>query len=457
MVINALSALPDAHKSVKKGKWTKAAEKVVLAALDRHPKTKSLNKNEKLLKLDIVKNAVNEHFAAPTHSGLVVSGTDRIPMLQGPESSIMNESTLSNSFAMQNLPKNDPFHDFASDSVCIKGVEYLGTISTEYEVSKLGMTLFMLRMNPTTWSNTRVAKYASLFNYYRFDSVEVIYEPTVPKTQAGTLCAAILPNVAKKIPEYGIDGLRATMELRNAIMFPVSQVQTMTYKFSTPTAPLLCMPSQGSVSTIGSTLVDQGKLFFKDASSLASPAAKITWGQVIVKYKLCLYDSCVTTGNEPTTRSVINTAFSASAGSVINGVRRIVLATAGFLAAAADVPTIVWFTLDRDVACTPNTRLSGRIPYWAVVPATSTGVGALIYSSFEAALSGGAAALTCDADCSTGPAAVASVAVVDNSAVGPYQLALEAQQGKVLSAGVTQPPTNANGSNLSSVAKPQYF
>lgn len=365
--------------SVVNGEENSQADSVIMNAINSHPKAKN-HSLSKAAKLDIVRNAVNEAIIAPAPvSGDVKMGGNHASIIQGNDNSVANESTLSNQFGMSNLKKSDPFAEFASDAVSIKGVEYLGSVIVP-DTSAQGSTIFTLSFNPLKWYNTRLAKYASLFNYYRFIKVEIVYEPIVSKMTPGSLCAAILPNVARQVPGSGVDGLRSTMELKNSIMFPVYQVQTLTYKFSTPTQPLLCVPGSNPVNDLQRTLTDQGTLFFKDAVGTMSNGAV---GQVVVKYEISLYDSCIGAVPANPITSNFTLAFRSDANN------RLDVNTAGWIP-AADYTRFYYMTPLADL---PSAGLYALRTYVIVVAATSTGQYSKIYQTLQDALVGPQAGL----------------------------------------------------------------
>lgn len=330
---------------------------------------------------DIVRHAVHEGLdsSIALGGGNLTQSNDRGMVLSYPDKSgIANDSTMTNSFQMSNLPKSDPFYEFASDSVKVKGVEYISTVTSVN--SQVGQTIFTLSFNPLSWEGTRLARYASMYNYFRFDKVEVIYEPIVPKTVGGSLLGAILPNTAKQIPVNGIEGLRASMELRSSVMHPVYSVQTLTYRFSTPTQPYLCVPVDSAQTPYEHTLSEQGRLFYKDASGLDDN----TYGQILIKYEIAFYDSCLSK-NEANIFYKFNTVISfqsaADPGMLLTST------TAGVVPAQAFAMYYMITALADAVVPNLPPFYAGRTYVWQVF-ATSTGVGGQIYDSLVEAIAG---------------------------------------------------------------------
>lgn len=367
--------------ALRSGGKSSQLSNVIASVLDSHPKTKKEASTDRKRKIDIIKNAVHEHFVEGSGGGTHVDSGRKL-MVAGSESSIANESTMVNQFAMTNLSKADPFFEFASDSVRVRGVEYLGSIvAPSYPGDGRGTTIWTAQFNPLTWTGTRLARYASMFNYFRFEEVEVIYEPIVSKMTSGSLVAAILPNVARQIPKSGVEGLRATMELRNALMFPVYQVQTMTYRFSTPTAPLLCVKPTSAFGPQEATLSNQGTLFFKDASGLTSGT---TYGQVVLKYKICFYDSCI--GADPSSESPDYAGNIEISGSTTAGLEGLLQCTSTGLFTAKSYDRFGYFFPKVNVGFTdPWTAWNVK---WFKLPANSTGATMTFYPSLIDALAG---------------------------------------------------------------------
>lgn len=364
---------------------------IILNAINNHPKARN-HSLSKAAKLDIVKNAVNEAVLAPPSSGGIHLGGNHVPIISGTDNSVAQESTLTNQFGMTNLNKNDPFSEFASDAVKLKGVEYLGSVSVP-SGSDVGSTIFQLDFNPIRWYKTRLAKYASLFNYYRFIKVEVIYEPIVSKMTPGSFCAAILPNVARQVPGAGVDGVRATMELKNAIMFPVYQVQSLTYAFTTPTQPLLCVPGTNPINDLQRTLTDQGKLFFKSA---VGGMGVTSYGQVVVKYEIALYDSCI--GDTPSAPPTVPYTLSL----VGDTYGRLAVSTATWITAVSYTRFYnAYFA--NDVTMSDGTKVYALRNYIMVVYAGSTGAGSPLYCTLQDALVGPSAGIPCTPTATGGP------------------------------------------------------
>lgn len=239
-------------------------------------------------KRQIIKFSENEKHLAAASNGTIVEGSaDRAPLLSGPESSIANESNIIDKIAVKQLHPKDPFVSATVDGIRIQGVEYITRLTTA-NATAFGNTIYTLLLNPATWLGSRVNRFAQLYEKYFFRSVEVQYEPIVAKTEPGQIGMAIYHNAAREPPPNSEMGYRQLITQKDAIAFPVYQVQTMSHNFVTPSAPYYVAPDASYNDSIAGNMVNQAKLVIKDGSGLSTLK---TYGSIIIKYDISFYDS----------------------------------------------------------------------------------------------------------------------------------------------------------------------
>jgi len=239
-------------------------------------------------KTQIIKFSENENLLSTPASGAILEGsTNRTPLLSGPESSIANESNIIDKIAVKQLHPKDPFVAATVDGIRIRGVEYITRLAIGSTTS-FGNTIYTMLFNPATWIGSRAQKYAQLYEKYFFRSVEVQYEPIVSKMEPGQIGMAIYHNAAREVPPNSEMGYRQLITQKDAIAFPVYQVQTMSHDFVTPSAPYYVAPDASYNDSIAGNMINQARLVVKDGSGLIPGKVYVS---IIVKYDISFYDS----------------------------------------------------------------------------------------------------------------------------------------------------------------------
>jgi len=237
--------------------------------------------------LDIIRNDVNEE---PTE-GQVGMVTDSIlahnaPFAQG--------TTTKSEFKMTDK-KSGPFKNLFEDGCSIDCVEYLGDLSVKQwpagvTVSK-GSTIGQYFIHPRTIPSSRLDLMARNYTHYIVEHVEVVYEPIVAATTPGALCIGLVEDPKLNFSE-GEKGLRQLLETKDAVMFPVWQIQTMNHRMSNRTIPLVTRVGGSDMN-----LIFQGKIVAKAASDLT--AGNSPYGNIVLKYRIHFYGTYLSEQDTP--------------------------------------------------------------------------------------------------------------------------------------------------------------
>lgn len=261
--------------------------------------TKKLSGKERsraLRILGITKNSLEPDLASGSNQVLDdVPGESKVNILKGADNAISNNSLMRLGMKVGALG-SAPFLDQVTDGVCVSGVERIGTITArgngESTKSRVGNQVSLHILNPRLFTGTRLAVYSTLYQRYFFRKIELQYVPTVSTLEPGQLVMGVLENTGRNVPfGEGESALTALMEIKNTIAFPVGYPQTMTYKFENRPQPLWL--SATYLSGVVNTLINQASIFLADGSNLE---ANKTYGQLYLKYDICMYDGWVDRG-----------------------------------------------------------------------------------------------------------------------------------------------------------------
>lgn len=264
-------------------------------------KTKKILKRGKKM-LDIIRNDVNEmEGSLPSDSQSASVLVHEQPFAQG--------STTKAEFKVANS-KSGPFSKYFEDGCSVDCTEYLGEVSTQDDGVAIvrGSDLGQYYIHPRMIPSSRLDLLSRGYTHYYVEHIEVVYEPVVAATTAGALCIGIVEDPKLQFMQ-GEKGLRQLMETKNSVMCPVWQVQTLNYTMSNRTAPLVTRVGGSDMN-----LIFQGKIVVKSASHLPVGGDGISYGNLILKYRIHFYGNFLTELESTVTSYQNVPVVSASAG-----------------------------------------------------------------------------------------------------------------------------------------------
>lgn len=160
----------------------------------------------------------------------------------------------------------------------LEGTDLLATVSTT--TADPGDVLFEQLLNPSAFGSTRLAQFAPLYQRYRFEKLEVFYEPTQPSTAAGQLLGfsdydptvQLLPSDPQNLPRGAAHQGQAINQVWEPAVYSMAAAPTYTDLYTDTTGEdarltyqgvfyLLAATALGNLGALGNLYVSYRVLF----------------------------------------------------------------------------------------------------------------------------------------------------------------------------------------------------
>jgi len=185
-------------------------------------------------------------------------------------------------------------------SSIVVGEDFATTVTTAHSPNPIpvGTKILQIDISPQSWTGTRLAQYANMYEKWMIESMSFWYEPTVATTEAGSLVGFIDPDPFDDLIATGTDALKKGMSALGGKMFQVSSPTAIHFKPERKGGDRFTNFDQ-----IEDRLNSFGTFFLLAASNLDIDK---TYGNIIIRYKLKFYKPILEISTSSVPESNIN-------------------------------------------------------------------------------------------------------------------------------------------------------
>jgi len=187
-------------------------------------------------------------------------------------------------------------------SVRVRGCDYLGQVTTPTPVLA-GSCIANYFVNPNEFGNTRLSRFAQIYEKYLFNRLQFHYQPGLPTTAGGSIILSYDRDIDDATPTANLDGVREYMSYEDSKTAAVWEELSIDCRLEARETPLFCVNNNGSTATTADDrLTYQGQIY---VAAMLAPAAGIQLGDVWLEYDVSFFIPAIE--SQPTTAVSGNT------------------------------------------------------------------------------------------------------------------------------------------------------
>lgn len=171
-------------------------------------------------------------------------------------------------------------------AIRVRGCDYIGPVSSP-NPCVAGSCLANYFVNPLEFGNTRLSRFAQIYEKYLFNRLLFHYQPGVPTTAGGSLILAFDRDIDDATPTSNLDGIREYLSYQDSKTANVWEELSINCSLEARETPLYCVNNNGSTATTADDrLTYQGQIYL---AAMLAPAASVQLGDVWLEYDVTFF------------------------------------------------------------------------------------------------------------------------------------------------------------------------